>query len=37
MKKLIPLKKYKTGDYANYRTIVVCFRGNLDYKIIVEN
>jgi len=31
------IKKYKTGDYANYRTIVVCFRGNLDYKIEVEN
>ncbi len=31
------IRKYKTGDYANYRTIVVCFRGNLDYKINIEN
>jgi len=25
--------KYKTGDYAHFRAIAVCFRGNTDYKI----
>jgi len=28
---------YKTGDYANYRAIAVCFRGNTDYLIEVIN
>jgi len=26
---------YRTGDYANWRGIAVCFRGNLDFKIMV--
>ena len=27
------IKKYLTGDYKNWRGIIVCFRGNKDYKI----
>jgi hypothetical protein len=27
------MKKYLTGDYKGWRGIVVCFRGNKDYKI----
>ncbi len=27
--------KYKTGDYAHFRAVAVCFRGNLDFKIEV--
>jgi len=27
------LINYKTGDYADFRGIAICFRGNLDYKI----
>jgi len=25
--------KYKTGDYAHFRAIAVCFRGNVDVKV----
>jgi len=24
---------YKTGNYAYWRCVAICFRGNLDYKI----
>jgi len=27
------LLRYKTGNYADWRCIAICFRGNLDYKI----
>jgi len=29
------IQKYRTGEYANWRGIAVCFRGNTDYKIEV--
>jgi hypothetical protein len=29
------MKKYLTGDYEGWRGIVVCFRGNKDYKMII--
>jgi hypothetical protein len=31
------ISNYRTGDYANWRGISVCFRGNLDYKIDIDS
>ena len=29
------VKKYCTGDYKEFRTVAICFRGNKDYSVCV--
>jgi len=29
------MKSYLIGDYSNWEGVVVCFRGNLDYKMVI--
>ncbi|MCP4132371.1 MAG: AAA family ATPase [bacterium] len=29
------VKKYQTGDYKDFTAVAVCFRGNMDYKMII--
>jgi len=31
------MKSYLIGEYADWQGVVVCFRGNLDYKIMILN
>ncbi len=31
------MKSYLIGEYADWQGVVVCFRGNLDYKIMIIN